>query len=540
MKGLDNMSEYKYSVVKIYCNQKLYKEKFPWMSPEIEKSSGSGFIIEGNKIITNAHVVSGNSFIEVRLANSAKRYVAKATYIGHDCDLAIIDVEEPSFWHHTKPLKIGGMVDTNQKINVYGFPMGGAELSITQGIVSRIDVTNYAYSNNKLLDIQVDAAINPGNSGGPAISEDKVVGVAHQGRDEGQNIGYIIPTSILKQFIYNCLDGVYRGIPCISLKFQHLENDIARKHFGMDVDQTGVRVSFIDHYSELKGVLEVGDILLKIDDYIINNDGSIDLTEDIRCDFKQAIKQKNIGDSVCIKFIRNGITHLETILLTKKMNASELVPSSNFGSQPTYYILSGVVLQPLTFSYLCEIECSLRDLYNFIEDCYMNTKKYEVIFINDILQNSDTAGYDDITNSIVVKVNNQDIRCIVDIINAAESNTLPFHIIETMNGDQIIVKNYYLKQKLISEFGEMLNLYQISQDKSNNLIDSKSRKKYTSRFPEYVPYQVAKHDKTHTPVLYQYPKVHQYGPTSSDKKIKCESAAIIPFKRKVKVKHGSN
>ena len=45
-----------------------------------------------------------------------------------------------------------------------GYPQGGDSLSITKGIVSRVVMTRYAHSSNKLLGIQIDAAINPGNS----------------------------------------------------------------------------------------------------------------------------------------------------------------------------------------------------------------------------------------------------------------------------------------------------------------------------------------------------------------------------------------
>ena len=45
---------------------------------------------------------------------------------------------------------------------VVGYPQGGDSLSITKGIVSRVVMTRYAHSSNKLLGIQIDAAINPG------------------------------------------------------------------------------------------------------------------------------------------------------------------------------------------------------------------------------------------------------------------------------------------------------------------------------------------------------------------------------------------
>ena len=69
------------------------------------------------------------------------------------------------------------------KVFVLGFPIGGDELSITEGVVSRIEAQSYSHSHARALAVTVDAAINSGNSGGPVVSQDtgEVVGVAFQG-----------------------------------------------------------------------------------------------------------------------------------------------------------------------------------------------------------------------------------------------------------------------------------------------------------------------------------------------------------------------
>ena len=51
-------------------------------------------------------------------------------------------------------------------VAVVGYPIGGETISVTTGVVSRIEVTSYSHGATELLGIQIDAAINPGNSGG--------------------------------------------------------------------------------------------------------------------------------------------------------------------------------------------------------------------------------------------------------------------------------------------------------------------------------------------------------------------------------------
>lgn len=69
------------------------------------------------------------------------------------------------------------------------FFVGGDNISVTKGVVSRVEPTQYVHGASQLLAIQIDAAINPGNSGGPAIMGDKVAGVAFQNLSGAENIG---------------------------------------------------------------------------------------------------------------------------------------------------------------------------------------------------------------------------------------------------------------------------------------------------------------------------------------------------------------
>ena len=93
---------------------------------------------------------------------------------------------------------------------VYGYPTGGTSLSITKGIVSRIEFTTFNASVAGLR-IQIDAAINPGNSGGPVVVNDKMVGIAFSRLGCAENIGYIIPSEEIDLFLQDLADGRYDG-----------------------------------------------------------------------------------------------------------------------------------------------------------------------------------------------------------------------------------------------------------------------------------------------------------------------------------------
>ena len=75
------------AVVKVFSTIKEYDYSRPWMSPEVLRLTGSGFIIEGNQIITNAHVVANATFIEVHTGRSRKKFDAKVKAKQDVCDL---------------------------------------------------------------------------------------------------------------------------------------------------------------------------------------------------------------------------------------------------------------------------------------------------------------------------------------------------------------------------------------------------------------------------------------------------------------------
>jgi S1-C subfamily serine protease len=117
-------------------------------------------------------------------------------------------------------------------VSVYGYPIGGDRLSVTRGIVSRIDFQTYSHSgSDSHLTIQIDAAINPGNSGGPVMQNGKVVGVAFQGYsgDVAQNVGYMIAMPVARRFMKDVEDGKYDHYVDLALTYENLFNPAARR-----------------------------------------------------------------------------------------------------------------------------------------------------------------------------------------------------------------------------------------------------------------------------------------------------------------------
>ena len=148
------------SVVKVLCVSDAPDYEQPWQSQGPTSSSGSGVIIEterGPRVLTNAHCVSNHKFVELRRYGKSRKFEAEVEVIGHECDLAVLRVDDEQIFDGITPINIGKLPRLRDRVYVCGYPIGGERLSITEGIVSRIELVSYSQSNRSLLAVQIDA-----------------------------------------------------------------------------------------------------------------------------------------------------------------------------------------------------------------------------------------------------------------------------------------------------------------------------------------------------------------------------------------------
>jgi S1-C subfamily serine protease len=267
-------SEPEKSVVQIINGFQEPNWSAPWIFDIPRFASGTGFLIEGNRIMTNAHVVAWAQQLRVRRYHDPKPYFAKVEFVGHDVDLAVLKVEDPSFYEGMKPLAFGDLPKVRSTVVTYGFPAGGQQISYTRGVVSRIEVQGYVHIGNRaFLAGQTDAAINPGNSGGPVIQDDKVVGVAFEGISGLQNTGYFIPTGIINHFLTDIKDGTYDGVPEAGLRLVALQNLAFRRMLKLpEGSNQGVRVDRILDIPTTKALIKPNDVIMQVGDYPVDDD----------------------------------------------------------------------------------------------------------------------------------------------------------------------------------------------------------------------------------------------------------------------------
>jgi len=335
-------------VVRVYCTYQDPDYESPWQTLAPRSSTGSGVVIGRGRILTGAHVVANSTFLQVQKGSSTDKVVAQIAAISHDSDLALLEVD-PSFTRGIRGAEIGELPRQRDEVSVVGYPVGGEEVSITEGVVSRIEVQRYEHSKRQLLAVTVDAAINDGNSGGPVFNKGKVVGIAFQSLTDAENIGEMVPAPVIETFLEGVRTKRPTAVPGLGLGVQQLENPALRKWLGLKAGEGGVLVNTVQYGTTASGKLEKGDVILELDGLKIAPNGTVRYRGRFRCQFDVVVGEHFVGDKIEAHVLRAGRRFKTTMTMAPM---AWLVPRYEYDVQPAWFTFGGVVFTRLTAEFL--------------------------------------------------------------------------------------------------------------------------------------------------------------------------------------------
>ena len=332
----------------------------PWQNREQFFGSGSGVVIAGSRILTNAHNITNATFISVSKPGSDEEFEAFVAAVDHDCDLAVVEVRDSKFFEGIVPMELGITPPVRSEVQVAGYPIGGVGMSITQGIVSRIEECGYVHSSRKLLAAQLDAAINPGNSGGPVIYDGKIVGIAFQGRRDGENLGYMIPTEIIRHFLADLSDGKVDGFPSAFFEYYPLINPDMRRALKLGRSHSGVLICNVAQAA--KSELRNCDVLIGIDGHAVSNWGSVTGADGESRSLGFLLNDKQVGETAELRVLRAG----EELVIRQPMLRLPYRCRSIRNAMPEYCMFGGLVFTALSENLLADLSSNRDRLFSLL------------------------------------------------------------------------------------------------------------------------------------------------------------------------------
>ncbi len=429
------------SVVKIFSTIRAPDTQRPWNKTAPREVSGSGVVIEGNRILTNAHVVDYASQVQIQGKQGGDKISAKVVAIARGIDLAVLQLDDASFFNTHAPIaRADKLPEIKDTVFAYGYPLGGTSLSTTKGIVSRIEFTPY-HQNVSGLRIQIDAAINPGNSGGPVIAGDKMIGLAFSHALNTQNIGYIIPNEEIELFLQDIADGHYDGKPFMMENLQLLENPALRRFLKIDKSVEGMIIR--KSSQPTLSLLKEWDIVTHIGDYPVDNQGMVKLNGDLRVNFRYHVQQLAHNGKLPLTIVRAGKSM--NVEITVSAKHPTLVPYLD-GAYPSYFIYGPIVFSHASIQFLSYMISSAPTMlgYAFNESPLLTrigalpdaTREELVIICSPFFPHKLVSGYSNHQlGTVVYSINDKPVRSLRHLVTLLRDLKDDFVVIKTDQKD---------------------------------------------------------------------------------------------------------
>lgn len=281
--------------------------QMPEQQPRERQGFGSGFIVsEDGYIVTNQHVIEGADEIEISINGREDSVTAEVAWSDFSLDLAILKIDTSQIEQELTPLEMGD----SEKIRpgdwaiAIGNPLG-FEHTVTVGVISALgrpiqipteDRQVRTYQNL----IQLDAAINPGNSGGPLLNnQGQVIGINTAVSRAGQGIGFAIPVNEIKSIVNELQNTGEVTRPWIGIAFSEITKEV-QEYFSLDNRRGVVVIEVYKDSPAEKAGLKTYDVIKEVDRQ------QIESTSDI----SEIISEKEVGDKIMFKVLRNGNTEI--------------------------------------------------------------------------------------------------------------------------------------------------------------------------------------------------------------------------------------
>lgn len=468
-------------IVKILVEKRIFNLDHPDLDLDVNPSSGSGFFISKNKIVTCYHVVS--DYVSVMITHkmlNKKKLLANVISIFPDDDIAILEIDLENNESNSaqnlidsinnflpfKILDINYKMNNNDKVTVYGYPLNSNNLKTSQGTISGFQDSL----------IQTDATLNPGNSGGPLILNNNIIGVniSKLTSNKVSNVGYAMPIKrfliYLKGYPFITKDNSSLYLkPSFLFNYQEIQNNFQYQKLLNSNQQEnfrGIRISKINTNSNFyKSGLREGDFLLEIDDMAINQFGDLDYQFfPEKVNLFELANWLYIGQILRVKYlsISNNNKLIETNVKVTNSNESLMYFYKDF-SKPFYYSVSGLTFSTITKNHLEEIDeinLNIDSKIKILDHVFDKKDSFMIILLKDnrLIDKKNIIKLP--TGSLITNINDMEILNFDDLKKINQINSIQF-----INGEKYFIGDNIEKidenNKILSskEETELLNFF---------------------------------------------------------------------------------
>jgi len=279
--------------------------------PHVRQGMGSGVIISRDGyILTNQHVVSDATRIEVRMSGREDVYEARLIGSDYDLDLAVLKIDAKDL----PALTLGNVdeVRVGDWVVAIGNPYGMAH-TVTVGVISykgrRVTVEDRRFEDL----LQTDASINPGNSGGPLLNlKGEIIGINTAMNAQAQGIGFAISATTIKSVLRDLIEKGKVVRPWMGVLLQDVTPQLA-EYFGLKAPQGVLIADVVQGGPAHRAGLRRGDVVLEIDGRKVDDSEHL----------IKAIRGTPIGNNVVLLIHRQNAARSVTVTIKERPQTTQ-------------------------------------------------------------------------------------------------------------------------------------------------------------------------------------------------------------------------
>ncbi|MGJ8653116.1 MAG: PDZ domain-containing protein [Opitutaceae bacterium] len=417
------------TLVEIEITKTSYDYSLPWNTRN-RQSWKNGIVIAEHQILTTADGFSGQTLCRVRKGGIAHQYTATLKWIDYYTNIAILDIEDPVFWEGMQPTRLSESIPESGELQILRWRNGRIEERAAEIIQLYVGKNKMSYVNH----LHLSASTNMDAAGWSEVIlfQNEIIGLAAASTNDNLTI---LPAPVIAAVLKQKASGKDSGIGHFDFSVMDAKNPSLLQSKGMQASDIGVVVTKVGARRLAANTLKVGDVLLAIDGFEIDNDGKyIDPTYGRLSLYGLATRNYEAGDTLPMRVWRDNQELSVDYTLPRAEFEKALVPEQLYDQAPEYLIAGGLLFQPITGPYLNTYGKNkplLLDYYSYNAEL---PERDGLVILSSVIPDNYNLGYESTRQLIVDSINGYTIHTITDITKALENPKDEFHRIEFMPG----------------------------------------------------------------------------------------------------------
>ena len=422
------------SIVLIDVTRNNFNFRIPW-DKRAQSVSKFGAVIEGKELLTTAAGLANHTLVRIQKGGRGKWTNGEVRWIDYQANLAVIGVEDDTFWEGLAPVRFTDAKNLKENLQVIRWRGGNIEKRAAE--FSRFSVADANFNQAPRIELKASSEIEGAGKAELMVSKDQVVGLV---ASKSGSTCSVIPATFITDVLKLRKADQYKGLGYFDFIWQPASNPAVTDYFKLDGNPRGVLVI----KPGKKSVLRLHDIILEVAGFPIDIQGDY-LDPDYGHVIMEylACRNKWAGDILKLKIWRDGKVQDIDYKLPKADFSDNLVRDRPNDVEPTYLIVGGLVFVPLSAEFLSSWGGDWQRSAPFRLVFYNNQKakkdQKSLVVLSLVLPDFYNIGYQQRSsqNIVIEKANGNLISTLEDLAKALDKPKDGFHILEFKKGSSL-------------------------------------------------------------------------------------------------------